>query len=113
MADESNPKPRTKAAKSRAKTAAPAAAPAVRKPAAPRKRPMAVSVGVTPEARHAMIAVSAYYRAEARGFIGGCPVQDWLEAEREVDGRLLEAAPAAPVKPRRTSAKAPDGSSGV
>ena len=27
----------------------------------------------------------AYYRAERRGFTGGDPVQDWLEAEVEID----------------------------
>jgi len=38
--------------------------------------------------RHEMIAREAYLRAEARGFQGGDPVTDWLEAEAEVD-RLL------------------------
>jgi hypothetical protein len=32
------------------------------------------------------IAIAAYYRAERRGFVGGSPEQDWLEAEAEVDG---------------------------
>ena len=32
-----------------------------------------------------MIAEAAYFRAERRGFQGGCPIQDWLEAEREID----------------------------
>lgn len=35
-----------------------------------------------------MIAVAAYYRAEHRGFDGGDPSNDWLEAEAEIN-RLL------------------------
>lgn len=31
-----------------------------------------------------MIAEAAYFRAERRGFQGGCPVDDWLEAEHEI-----------------------------
>jgi hypothetical protein len=38
--------------------------------------------------RHEMIAREAYLRAEQRGFQGGDPMTDWLEAEAEVD-RLL------------------------
>lgn len=37
-----------------------------------------------------MIAESAYYRAEARGFEAGHELEDWLAAEREID--LLLAA---------------------
>jgi hypothetical protein len=32
-----------------------------------------------------MIAIAAYYLAERRGFNGGDPLQDWLEAESEID----------------------------
>ena len=32
-----------------------------------------------------MIAVAAYLRAEKRGFAAGGDVQDWDEAEKEVD----------------------------
>ena len=35
--------------------------------------------------RHEMIAQLAYLKAEKRGFANGCPVQDWLEAEKEID----------------------------
>jgi hypothetical protein len=31
-----------------------------------------------------MVALAAYLRAERRGFIGGSPEQDWLEAEAEL-----------------------------
>jgi hypothetical protein len=35
-----------------------------------------------------MIAETAYYLAERRGFVGGNPEQDWLEAEAQID-RIL------------------------
>jgi hypothetical protein len=35
-----------------------------------------------------MIAEAAYYRAQQRGFRGGDPLQDWIEAEAEVASRL-------------------------
>ena len=38
-----------------------------------------------PAQRLAMIAEAAYYRAEQRGFEPGYEVQDWLEAERDID----------------------------
>jgi hypothetical protein len=40
---------------------------------------------VQAEKRYHMIAEAAYYRAERRCFQNGSPVQDWLEAEREID----------------------------
>lgn len=40
--------------------------------------------GIDPELRHRMIAEAAYFLAERRGFSGGDPVQDWLEAEAEI-----------------------------
>lgn len=40
------------------------------------------------EQRRQMIAFAAYLRAERRGFEGGDPVTDWLEAEVEVDAEL-------------------------
>lgn len=43
---------------------------------------------VTAEQRRQMIAEAAYLRAEQRGFDGGDPLRDWLEAEAEVDARL-------------------------
>ena len=36
--------------------------------------------------REALIATAAYYRAEKRGFAPGHETEDWLAAEREVDG---------------------------
>lgn len=60
----------------------------------------------------AMVAETAYYKAQQRGFAPGAELADWLAAEREVHAMLGEIdAPA--TKRRRTvtgsraSAKAP------
>jgi hypothetical protein len=45
---------------------------------------------ITPEERHRMIRDAAYYRAERRGFVGGDPRQDWLDAENEIDQLLMK-----------------------
>ncbi len=45
----------------------------------------------TSENRHRMIETAAYYRAQKRGFSGGDPVADWLEAEREIEALLQRA----------------------
>lgn len=42
---------------------------------------------VSPMERWKMVAESAYYRAQKRGFIGGNPMDDWMEAEKEIDAR--------------------------
>ncbi len=36
--------------------------------------------------RHARIATRAYFLSELRGDRDGCPLGDWLEAERQDDG---------------------------
>jgi hypothetical protein len=46
---------------------------------------------ITPEQRHQMIAEAAYARAEKRGFQGGSPEEDWLQAESEIDALLLRS----------------------
>ena len=38
------------------------------------------------EERHRRIARAAYYRAEQRGFTPGYEEEDWLAAEREIEG---------------------------
>jgi hypothetical protein len=38
------------------------------------------------------VATAAYYRAEARGFRGGSPEQDWLDAEAELLERIAPDA---------------------
>ena len=42
--------------------------------------------------REELVAEAAYERARRREFRGGNPVDDWLEAEAEIDAMLREAA---------------------
>lgn len=44
---------------------------------------------IAPEERKRMIAEAAYYRAERRGFATGGELDDWIEAETEID-RLIQ-----------------------
>ncbi|MEI8346024.1 MAG: DUF2934 domain-containing protein [Pseudomonadota bacterium] len=44
--------------------------------------------GKTSDDRQELVAQLAYLKAEKRGFSGGCPEQDWFEAEKEVDQKL-------------------------
>lgn len=87
-------KPATKpAARSAAKsTTKPVAKPAVKsapKPAAKSAaRKPAAKAAVGPEQRRFYVEVAAYYIAERRGFGGGNPLEDWVQAEAEID-RLL------------------------
>ncbi|MDY6944114.1 MAG: DUF2934 domain-containing protein [Pseudomonadota bacterium] len=39
------------------------------------------------ESREARIAEAAYWRAERRGFAPGQEIDDWLNAERDIDGQ--------------------------
>ena len=41
------------------------------------------------EDRNACIAEAAYFIAERRGFAPGRELEDWLQAENEVDARLI------------------------
>lgn len=41
------------------------------------------------ERRHSLVAEAAYFRAARRGFAPGHEVDDWLEAEREIEDRLF------------------------
>ena len=43
---------------------------------------------INQEQRRQLIATAAYLRAEKRGFNGGDPVEDWLQAESEIDTML-------------------------
>jgi hypothetical protein len=47
-----------------------------------------VRAQLTPEARRALVAETAYLRAERRGFAPGHETEDWLAAEAEVDALL-------------------------
>jgi len=42
---------------------------------------------ISPGERWLLITEKAYTRVQRRGFVGGDPFEDWLEAEREVDAR--------------------------
>jgi hypothetical protein len=48
------------------------------------------SESISPEARRAMIAEAAYYRAQQRGFTSGYELEDWLQAEQEIDAALRD-----------------------
>ncbi|MDP2831757.1 MAG: DUF2934 domain-containing protein [Pseudomonadota bacterium] len=63
-----------------AKKKAPAAKKLVDKPAAP-----------SAEERQRWIATAAYHRAEKRGFAAGYEVQDWFDAEVEIDALVGKA----------------------
>lgn len=69
----------------------PASAEPARTTTAPRAQVRAKSTrssSISAEDRRAMIAESAYLRAERRGFAPGEEVTDWLAAEQEVDALL-------------------------
>ncbi len=42
----------------------------------------------TPAERSHMIAEAAYYMAEQRGFQGGSPQDDWLQAEKTIEAQM-------------------------
>lgn len=46
-------------------------------------------VPVSAEERERMIAMAAYYRAERRGFAPGHELEDWCEAEAEIERWLV------------------------
>lgn len=82
---------------SRGKTTAPPRAPGGSAAAVPRRRvakarkaePVIQNIrAITPEERTCMIAEAAYLRAERRGFASGNELDDWLEAEAEVEAAL-------------------------
>ena len=57
------------------------------KPAAPRaKKPKSVPA----EQRRNYVEMAAYYFAERRGFTPGNPLEDWVQAEAEIDRLLAE-----------------------
>lgn len=63
--------------------------PAAAAPSKPRssKKAPAKKV-VTPEERYQMIAAAAYFLAERHGFTSGRALDDWIAAEKEIDGML-------------------------
>jgi len=84
------------AAKKPAVAKAPAKKPAAVKKAVPAKkaavvaeRPNAVPE-LTPDQRRYYVEVAAYYIAERRGFHGGSQMDDWVQAEAEIDRLVRE-----------------------
>lgn len=62
----------------------------------PARRQGAVGDGRTrlsPEERRRLIAETAYFIAERRGFSAGSELEDWLQAEAEVNRRLGGVSP--------------------
>lgn len=75
------------APKATTKTAAPKKT-ATAKPATSRASKVKDLKNVTPEQRYRMICDAAYFKAESRNFAPENEVQDWLDAEAEIN-RLL------------------------
>lgn len=106
MADSK--KPTTTSGSKRAATPAKSAAKAAVKAIAPKKEPAAKTTKpkveatakpvrsrakkavIGPEQRRNYIEVAAYYIAARREFAPGDPLQDWVEAEAEIDRLLAE-----------------------
>jgi hypothetical protein len=56
------------------------------------RSPPAISAAQSsPEMRESMIRLAAYSFYERRGLVGGDELEDWLQAEMEVDRRLSTA----------------------
>ncbi len=79
-------------AKTVPKTVAKAAPKAAPKPKAAKAVPprSGKAAGVPPEQRRNYIEMAAYYIAERRGFAPGNPLEDWVQAEAEIDRLLAE-----------------------
>jgi len=60
-------------------------------PAMPIAQQPAVTVSI--DQRNAWIAEAAYYLAKRREFQGGCPLEDWLWAERLFDQQDVRSLP--------------------
>jgi hypothetical protein len=76
-------------------------------PKRPAARPHEVQAGsqapqqgrqLDPGTREALIRLAAYSFYERRGFVGGHELQDWLEAEMQVDRQLAGEAGSAETK---------------
>lgn len=59
---------------------------------------------VSPEMRREMIAATAYFRAERRGFQGGDANEDWFAAESEVDMLIRESGKPAAARGKESKA---------
>ncbi|MBE0618268.1 MAG: DUF2934 domain-containing protein [Proteobacteria bacterium] len=61
--------------------------------------PATTSGGTHATDREQMIRQAAYFRAEQRGFRGGSPEQDWLDAESEIEKILASGGQGSEEKP--------------
>jgi hypothetical protein len=52
------------------------------------KRKSKVATVISPEERHHLISVAAYFIAERRTYPYSLPHDDWLQAEREIDAMI-------------------------
>ncbi len=89
-------KPTNKAKTTRTETKAPQGRSRTRKSSTSKTKAKpatkaAIKTKITPEEKYRMIAETAYYIAEKRGFVGGNPEEDWLEAETQVEEFLEKA----------------------
>jgi hypothetical protein len=85
MFTNSSPGQKPVAAHASAPATALAAKPPAGAPASAGARPVAAAPAGATDARHAhCIAERAYFIAQQRHFIGGDPIQDWLQAEKAV-----------------------------
>jgi hypothetical protein len=71
------------------------------KPKSSRRTPAKVKASfqltsVNGEEKRELVGKAAYYRAERRGFVPGFELDDWLAAEREIEG-LFHEVPMDPV----------------
>jgi hypothetical protein len=82
--------PRRKKRKAPGREARPSTAPARSNSAVTPTAPF-----IEPDRRDAMIADAAYFLAEQRDFCPGHELDDWLTAEREIDGVLSSRQPIA------------------
>jgi hypothetical protein len=87
MAVETSPNPRNTRKAATGKTA-PGKSDKTPRPAAERPARAARAALIDAERRRALIAESAYFRAERRGFEPGYEAEDWLAAELEIDRAL-------------------------
>ena len=78
--------PRKATSKPDTRAAAPRQPTSVQRAAAPMES--GLSAGANPEETRRQIAEAAYYRAKQRGFAPGRELEDWIEAESEVMGRI-------------------------
>lgn len=53
--------------------------------------PRTISRELAPEQRQQLIAQAAYFIAERRGFVPGNELDDWLQAEAEIDACIRAA----------------------